>query len=188
MTALKQNFFDRDTLTVARELIGQKVVRKFNDVIISGMIVETEAYIGRDDSACHASGGKTPRNIVMFGPAGVAYIYLVYGMHYMLNVVTESTDNPCAVLLRAIKPIDGRDQMERLRIKHGKDLTNGPAKLCQAMAIDKTLNDWNITRGEKLWFETYRTYSDESICCGPRIGIKYAKLKDRQAPWRFWLK
>jgi len=84
-------------------------LRKFNAVILSGMIVEVEAYIGRDDSACHASKGKTSRNIVMFGPAGIAYVYFVYGMHYMLNIVTESIDSPCAVLLRAIKPIDGQD-------------------------------------------------------------------------------
>ena len=187
MPVLKQSFFDRDTLTVARELIGQKLVRQFNDVIVSGMIVEVEAYIGQNDSACHASKGKTPRNIVMFGPAGIAYVYLVYGMHYMLNIVTESIDSPCAVLLRAIKPIDGQDQMERLRMKNGKDMTNGPAKLCRAMAIDKTLNGWDVTRGEKLWLEAYRTYPDKSICRGPRIGINYAKLKDRQAPWRFWL-
>ncbi|MEA3414836.1 MAG: DNA-3-methyladenine glycosylase [Thermodesulfobacteriota bacterium] len=187
MPVLKQSFFDRDTLTAARELIGQKLVRQFNDVIVSGMIVEAEAYIGRDDSACHASKGKTPRNIVMFGPAGIAYVYLVYGMHYMLNIVTESIDSPCAVLLRAIKPIDGQAQMERLRMKNGKDMTNGPAKLCQAMAIDKTLNGWDVTRGEKLWIEACRTYPDKSICRGPRIGINYAKLKDRQAPWRFWV-
>jgi DNA-3-methyladenine glycosylase len=129
MPVLKQSFFDRDTLSVARELIGQKLVRKFNDVILSGMIVEVEAYIGRDDSACHASKGKTFRNIVMFGPAN----------------------------------------------------------LCRAMAIDKTLNGWDVTRGEKLWLEAYQTYPYESICRGPRIGINYAKLKDRQSPWRFWL-
>jgi DNA-3-methyladenine glycosylase len=187
MKVLDDNFYNRDTITVARELLGTKLLREFKGSILSGIIAETEAYVGKNDSACHASKGRTPRNSVMFGPAGVAYIYFVYGMHYMLNIVTEQEDNPCAVLIRAITPINGLAQMENLRGKIGKDLSNGPAKLCQAMAIDKSLNGWDLTKGQSLWLESHKKVFAESINTGPRIGINYATPADRDAPWRFWL-
>jgi len=187
MKILKQNFFSRNTLTVAQELLGKQIIREFNGNILSGMIIETEAYMGLNDSASHSSKGKTPRNSVMFGPAGMAYIYFTYGMYYLLNIVTEKEDIPCSVLIRAVEPLQGREQMEILRKRKGKELTNGPAKLCQAMAIDKSLNGWDLTRGEKLWLEDYKTFSDKYIKTGPRIGISYAKPRDRDAPWRFWI-
>ncbi len=186
MPILTRKFFNRDTLIVARELLGKKLIREKDGRILSGMIVETEAYIGSYDTACHASKGQTPRNSVMFGMSGIAYIYFVYGMHYMFNVVTESENNPCAVLIRSILPIDGQEFMEKLRNKRGKELSNGPAKLTSAMAIDKSLNGLDLTEGKMLWIEDYKTISDNKICTGPRIGIQYAALKDREAPWRFW--
>ena len=188
MEILKRNFFERDTLRVARELLGKKLVRRFHGHRMSGMVVETEAYLGADDSASHAFRGKTPRNQIMFGPAGIAYVYFTYGMHHLLNVVTETQGIPRAVLVRAILPLQGRSHMEALRAKHGRELTNGPAKLCQAMAIDLSLNAWDLTQGKKLWLENHSTFPEKHICIGPRIGIDYAAVRDRKAPWRFWVR
>ena len=188
MSILRQEFFSRPTATVARELLGAKLVREFNGIELSGMITETEAYLGANDSASHASKGQTSRNSVMFGPAGVAYIYFVYGMHFMLNIVTEPEGNPCAVLIRAINPLAGLEQMEAFRGKKGSDLSNGPAKLCQAMAIDRSLNGWDVTKGRLLWLESHAKVVPESIKSGSRIGIGYAARKDREALLRFWIK
>ena len=187
MTILDYRFYDRQTITVARQLLGTKLVRHVNGTILSGMITETEAYLGRDDSACHAYRRRTPRNSVMFGPPGFAYVYLVYGIHYMLNIVTEKVGRPCAVLIRAFKPIDGLRHMERLRGRRGRDLSNGPGKLCQAMAIDKSFNGWDVKQGKSLWIEPFQRFPAEAIQAGPRIGIDYAEPADREAPLRFWL-
>lgn len=187
MKVLKRKFFERDTLLVARELLGKKLVRRYKGRRISGIVVETEAYLGTDDSASHSFKGKTRRNQVMFGPAGIAYVYFVYGMHYLFNVVTEEANNPRAVLFRAVMPLQGQRHMERLRGKRGIELTNGPAKLCQAMAIDLSLNGWDLTRGQKLWLEKAKTVGKNFICAGPRIGIEYAAQNDREAHRRFWL-
>ncbi len=167
--------------------MGKQLVREFNGNILSGMIIETEAYMGLNDFASHSSKGKTSRNSVMFGQSGIAYIYFTYGMYYLLNIVTEKENIPCSVLIRAIEPVQGIEQMEIFRKRKGKELTNGPAKLCQALAIDKSLNGWDLTRGEKLWVEDYKLFPDESVKTGPRIGINYAKPDDRDAPWRFWI-
>ena len=123
----------------------------------------------------------------MFGRAGVAYVYLVYGMHYLLNMVTEAEENPCAVLIRALVPVDGLNHMQRLRGKTGKNLTDGPAKLCQALAVDKALNSWDLTSGRKLWVEEQMTIPQRFIKKGPRIGIDYASAADRRAALRFWI-
>ena len=173
---------------MARELLGKKLVRQINGVKLSGMIVETEAYCGREDSACHAHRGKTQRNEVMFGNPGHAYVYFTYGMHYMLNLVTEEEENPCAVLIRAIVPLDGIEEMETRRKIKGASLTNGPAKLCQALSIDKSLNGWDLTTGEELWVEDYKKFPESEIITTPRIGIDYAHQKHREALWRFLVK
>ncbi len=188
MRILDQKFYNRPTLVVARELLGKKLVRQINGMELSGIIIETEAYLGRVDSACHAYRGQTPRNAVMFGPAGHAYVYFTYGMHYLLNLVTEKEGNPCAVLVRALQPRSGLDEMHRLRKRGGKELTNGPAKLCQALAIDKSFNGWNLSQGEQLWVESSPLVSQNRIASTPRIGIDYASPEDRDAPWRFLLK
>jgi DNA-3-methyladenine glycosylase len=171
MNILKQHFYVSDTLSVGGTLLGKKLVRKYSGNILSGLICETEAYLGSMDSASHAFKGKTPRNSVMFGRAGRAYVYFVYGMHYMLNMVTGEEENPCAVLIRAIVPLDG----------------DGPAKLCQALAIDKSLNGWDLTVGKKLWVEDRPSIPERHIKKGPRIGIDYAKPADRRAARRFWI-
>jgi DNA-3-methyladenine glycosylase len=188
MNILDRKFYRRDTLRVARALVGKKLVRQINDLDLAGMIVETEAYCGEADSACHAHRGKTPRNAVMFGESGHAYVYFTYGMHYMLNLVTEEEENPCAVLVRAIQPINGIEEMEARRKRKGADLTNGPAKLCQAFSIDKSLNGWDLTLGSKLWVEDYKKIPAKSIIATPRIGIDYAHKKDRNALRRFLVK
>jgi len=185
MTILNRNFYARDTLQVARVLLGKKLVRLFNGVELSGMIVETEAYCGQADSACHAHRGKTPRNAVMFGHPGHAYVYFTYGLHYLLNLVTKEEGNPCAVLIRAVLPLVGIEEMEARRKKKGVELTNGPAKLCQAFGIDKSLNGWDLTCGKELWVEDYKTIPAKMITATPRTGIDYAKKEHREALWRF---
>ena len=188
MKILDRKFYHRDTLRVARELLGKKLMRQVNGFELSGMIAETEVYCGQADSACHAHRGKTPRNAVMFGKPGHAYVYFTYGMHYMLNLVTEEEENPCAVLIRAIEPLAGIEEMEARRKKAGAQLTNGPAKLCQALSIDKSLNGWDVTHGSELWVENYKIIPDSKIITTPRIGIDYAHKKDREALWRFLIK
>jgi DNA-3-methyladenine glycosylase len=185
MCILKKDFYHRDTIEVAKELLGKKLVRRRKGRILSGMIVETEAYLSRSDSASHAFKGQTPRNTVMFGPAGRAYVYFVYGLHFMFNVVTEEKGSPGAILIRAVEPLNGLHQMEARRKKSGRDLTNGPAKLCQAMVIDKSLNGWDLTCGKTLWLEDYKAVPDTCVIRGPRIGIDYADSRDRQANLRF---
>lgn len=187
MNILRHHFYAHDTLSVAGALLGKKLVRKYRGRILSGLICEVEAYLGSKDSASHAFKGKTPRNSVMFGRAGAAYVYFVYGMHYMLNVVTEAENNPCAVLIRALVPLDGIENMQRYRGRTGKDLTNGPAKLCRALVIDKSLNGWDLTAGEKLWVEGAPSIPERYIQKGPRIGIDYARPADRRAARRFWV-
>ena len=189
MTILNKTFYELGTLRVARALIGKKLVRQISGSQLSGMIVETEAYCGREDSACHAHRGKTKRNSVMFGPPGHAYVYFTYGMHYLLNMVTEAEGRPCAVLIRAILPVAGLEEMEaRRRRRQGPELTNGPAKLCQALGIDKSLNGWNLTASDELWVEDFKKIPAKLITATPRIGIGYATEQHRKALWRFVVK
>jgi DNA-3-methyladenine glycosylase len=193
MGRLRRAFFARDTLTVARDLLGARLVRMLDSQRLSGVIVECEAYIGQDDTACHASRGRTLRNKVMFGPPGYAYVYFTYGMHWMLNVVTGQRGFPAAVLLRAIQPVEGIEVMRALRQAKGNprsdvDLTSGPARLTQALAVDKTFYGADLTANGELWLEPGDSASDDDVVCGPRIGIDYAAEKDRLAPWRFWVR
>ncbi len=186
--ALSSDFFARPTLTVARDLLGQRLVRQVDGQRLSGIIVETEAYIGPGDTACHASKGRTPRTEVMFGPPGRAYVYLIYGMYHMLNLVTEAEGFPAAVLIRALEPVEGVAHMQSRRQSARPDnLTNGPGKLCRALAIDLGLNNWPVTSGESLWLELGAPIAPAGIAAGPRIGINYARPEDRAAPWRFWI-
>jgi DNA-3-methyladenine glycosylase len=187
MEILEQSFYVRDTLAVARELLGQKLVRRLQGGVLSGLICETEAYLGSTDSASHAFKGKTPRNAVMFGPAGVAYVYFVYGKHHMLNIVTGKIQDPQAILIRALIPLEGVKRMQRNRGPEGKDLTGGPAKLCQALAVNTALNGWDLTAGKKLWVEASSPVPERYIKKGPRLGIDYAKPADRKAARRFWI-
>ncbi len=190
---LPRAFYARDTLQVARELLGARLVRIWQGQRLSGRIVECEAYKGLGDTASHASRGQTPRNAVMFGPPGHAYVYFTYGIHWMLNVVTEPEGVAAAVLIRAIEPVEGTETMWELRRARGRprrltDLTSGPAKLTQALAIDGSLNGADLVTDPRLWLEFDQTIPPDQIARGPRIGIHYAAEADRNAPWRFWVR
>ena len=198
MTIIQSPFFAQSTLAVARALLGQCLVREFDGQRLSGLIVETEAYIGPNDSASHASKGRTPRTAVMFGPPGRTYVYFIYGLYHLLNIVTEAEGFPAAVLIRAIEPVEGVAVMQvnrhiltptSLRSSHKERemLTNGPARLCQALQIDRSLNNWDVSLGEKLWLEPGDAIPDAAVAAGPRIGVDYARPTDRTAPWRFWI-
>ena len=139
---LPREFYARPTLSVARELLGMRLVRILEGVRLSGSIIETEAYIGETDLGCHAKAGQTRRNAIMYGPPGHAYVYFTYGMHWMLNAVTEREGFPAAVLLRAILPLEGQEVISLRR--QGRD-SLGPAKLTQALGIDGTSNGVDLT-------------------------------------------
>ena len=171
---LPRTYFNRPTLTVARSLVGKYLIRCIDGREIAGKIIEVEAYVGPEDKACHASKGRTQRTDVMFGPAGVAYVYLIYGMYHCLNVVTEREEFPSAVLIRAIE-IDGK-------------LIDGPGRLCRAMQIDRSLNRADLTVGESLWFEDRGASVKRGyVGAHPRIGVDYAGEWSRKL-WRFRLR
>lgn len=179
-------FYDRPTLGVARALIGKVLVRSRGKSGLAGRIVETEAYVGEEDRACHASKGRTSRTEVMFGPPGCAYVYLVYGVYCCLNVVTEREGFAAAVLIRAIEPLEGLGRMRRNRgralAEH--DIASGPGKLCQAFGIDRRLNGTSLA-GPELWIED-RSHDPGTILRSPRIGVDYAGPW-RDKPWRFFV-
>jgi len=187
---LDRNFFLRPTLTVARDLLGKRiVVRNENHQRLSGFITEAEAYVGTEDLACHARVGKTQRNAVMWGPAGFAYVYFTYGMHWMLNFVTEREGFPSAVLIRGIWPDEGVDEMlHRRPVPRLANLTNGPAKLCQALGID---GDWNgidlCSERAKLFVEEGINIQRDLVCSGPRVGLNNVPEPWKNKPWRFWV-
>ncbi len=187
MSRLGREFFARDTLTVARELLGQRLVRVIEGQRLSGRIVETEAYIGEEDAACHASVGRTPRTKVMYGPPGQAYVYFIYGMHHCLNVVTEREGFPAAVLIRAIEPEEGLEVMRANRPgRPNVELTNGPAKLCQALRIDRRLNGVDLCTSDELFLEGAETVSEAHIVATPRVGVRGDEAA-LNAPWRFYM-
>ncbi len=186
---LSRDFYQQPTLTVARQLLGQHLCRRLpSGETLVGRIVETEAYIGFTDSACHASKGQTARNKVMFGAAGHAYLYLIYGLYSMFNIVTEPEGSPCAVLIRALEPVEGIDTMQQLRGQRLRQLTNGPGRLAQALALDRSLNGVDLTCGDPIWVEAAPTVIEDEVVTGPRIGICYADPVAVAAPWRFWVK
>ncbi|MBC7249445.1 MAG: DNA-3-methyladenine glycosylase [Anaerolineae bacterium] len=188
MTPLPREFYARDTLLVARELLGQRLVRWLNGERLSGRIVEVEAYIGETDQACHASCGRTARNAVMYGPPGHAYVYLIYGMHHCLNVVTEREGFPAAVLIRALEPLEGVATMRRLRPgRPDRELTNGPAKLCQALDIDRTFNGIDLCARGPLFIEAGTPVNETNVGTGPRVGVR-GDERALTAPWRFFVR
>lgn len=171
---LPREYFDRPTLAVARDLLGKYLVREDGAGLRSGRIVEVEAYVGPEDLACHASKGRTKRTEVMFGPAGMAYVYLIYGMYHCLNIVTERKDYPAAVLVRAVEV----DEV----------LIDGPGKVCRDLNIDLSHNCLDLTLGQTLWIEDRRrSVPDNLVLAAPRIGVDYAGAWARK-PWRFRLR
>ncbi len=180
---LPSSFYNRSTLTVARELIGARLVRVLNGRKLVGLITEAEAYIGEEDLGCHARAGRTPRTAVMYGPPGHAYVYFTYGNHWMLNVVSERAGFPAAVLIRAIQPIEGIEVMSRRR--SGRD-TFGPGKLTQAMGITKSENGVDLTdAGSSLRIEAGRRVPDSLVTKGPRVGLNTVPEPWKSKPWRF---
>jgi len=149
---LDRSFFERDTIVVAKELIGMNIVREYDGNILAGRIVEVEAYIGEDDPACHARFGPTDRNRVMYGPGGFSYVYFIYGMYNMLNMVTEREEFPAAILIRALEPVEGIELMKALRnTDEVENLTSGPGKLCTAMKIDTSMSGIDLTKRGSLY-------------------------------------
>ena len=188
MTRLARDFYARDTLTVARELLGQRLVRLVHGQELVGRIVEVEAYVGQGDQACHAARGRTARNAVMFGPPGCAYVYFIYGMHHCVNAVTEPEGSAAAVLIRAVEPLQGLDVMQQNRKgRQGIELTNGPAKLCYALEIDRGLNGADLVSGQALWIERDRAVADAEVASGPRIGVR-GDERALTLPWRLWVR
>jgi DNA-3-methyladenine glycosylase len=183
---IPRRFYEQNTLDVARQLLGKYLVRQHSDGTTIGRIVETEAYIGPDDQACHASRGRTPRTEIMFGQAGHAYVYLIYGFHFMLNIVTEANDIPAAVLLRAVEPSAGVELMQARRgTQPLRSLASGPGKLCQAFAIDRKLNGGDLC-GDVIYLED-RGEPAPKFVTTPRIGVEYAG-KWKRKPWRFLIR
>ncbi|MGH7811183.1 MAG: DNA-3-methyladenine glycosylase [Candidatus Binatia bacterium] len=180
---LPRAFYEQTTIDVAKQLLGKYLVRKHPEGETIGRIVETEAYVGAHDLACHASKGRTARTEVMFGPAGHAYVYFIYGFYNMLNLVTEVKDYPAAVLIRAVEPVTGVELMkERRKSNTLRGLASGPGKLCQAFAVDRTLNGTNL-RGTILYVED-RGGPIPKFRATSRIGVAYAgKWKDK--PYRY---
>ncbi len=172
---ITREFYARDTLTVARELIGMRLVHAQDGRLRVGRIVETEAYQGPEDLAAHSSRGRTPRTQVMFGPPGHAYVYFIYGFWHCLNVVTQAEGVPHAVLLRALEPVSGI-----------QDKTSGPGLLCRAMHIDRQLNGTDLC-GDVLWLERApgAGHRPARIATSRRIGVDYAGEWARR-PWRFY--
>lgn len=163
------NFFRRDVLEVAPDLLGKIIIRKFDDQTLGKFkITEVEAYRGEEDLACHASKGKTPRTEVMFREGGLVYVYLIYGIYWMLNIVTDRINNPSAVLIRGVENIPG------------------PGRVGKALQLDKSFYGENLITSERIWIEN----SDQSVIyeTTPRIGIDYAGEPWISNPWRFVLK
>ncbi len=175
---LPRAFYEGHTVDVAQALLGKLVVRAGPEGLRAGRVVETEAYHGPEDKACHAARGLTPRTAPMFGPAGRAYVYQIYGMWFCLNTVTGSEGFPCAVLIRALEPVGG--------VFGPKDAA-GPGKLCRALDIQRGLNTHDLVGGDALWLaDDGHRVEPERVRCGPRIGVDYAE-EWAHTPWRFWV-
>jgi len=172
---LPRPFYERPTLTVAKELLGKYLVRRGEAGLLAGRIVEVEAYVGPEDRASHASRGKTKRTEVMFGKAGITYVYLIYGMYHCFNIVTEQEGYPAAILVRAVELESG-------------ELVDGPGRLCRRFAIERVHTWHDLTLGEQLWVEDRgEKISAKKILRVPRIGVDYAG-EWAGKPWRFRLK
>lgn len=180
---LPREFYAGPTLAVARGLIGARLVRILRGRRLSGIITETEAYIGEKDLGCHAKAGRTMRTQVMYGPPGHAYVYFTYGNHWMLNVVTQADGYPAAVLIRAIQPVEGAGVMSRRR--SGRD-TRGPGKLTQAMGINRRENGLDLTHSDSgLWIEAGMQVPKSLVTKGPRVGLNTVPEPWKSKPWRF---
>lgn len=193
---LSLDFYLQPTLKVAQQILGKYIIHNVGRHRLVGKIVETEAYIGPYDLASHASRGKTKRNAVMFEKGGKIYVYLIYGMYYCLNIVTEEKDYPAAVLMRAVEPIEGIEPMWQNRYGDLKydpgsqqkviNLTNGPGKLCRAFGINQSFNGLDLG-GEQIYLAGGARVRAAEIVASERIGVNYAKEYEHKL-WRFYLR
>lgn len=185
---LPPEFYAQNACVVARALLGARLVRILPcGERLSGMIVETEAYTGLTDLASHAHRGRTPRNAPMFEAPARSYVYLTYGIHWLLNAVCEPADQPAAVLIRAIEPLEGIDLMKQNRHME-RNLTNGPARLTQALAITGADNRAALSEADStIWIEAHQTFADEAIQVGARIGMGQVPEPWFSQPWRWWI-
>jgi DNA-3-methyladenine glycosylase len=169
---LPRSFYDRETEIVARDMLGTVLQCETDDGVASGIIVETEAYLGEHDLACHAAVGRTARTEHLYGPPGISYVYFIYGMYWCFNAVTRQEGHPSAVLVRALEPLDGVELMHqrRPRIKNDVDLTNGPGKLCTALGITGVMTGKPLQR-KPLVIRQGERLADEDVEVTTRIGI-----------------
>lgn len=195
---LERDFFARDTLIVAKELLGKVIVREIDGVRLSGKIVETEGYIGSIDKASHAYGGKkTPRVEPLYGEPGISYVFSIYGMYECFNVISKEKGSPEGILIRAVEPIDGlekiaqnrfRKSYDTLTAKEIKNLTNGPSKLCIALDINKKVHNFmDLVKSKELYIEDGDKINSSDIVETTRVGIDYAE-EAVDFPWRFYVK
>ena len=194
MKKLEREFYNRDTVQVARDLLGKRLVRVWDGTALVCRITETEAYVGRCEKACHAYGyTRTPRTETLFAPPGTAYIYLIYGMYHCLNFVTEPEGEPCAVLIRGLEAVEGEALIARNRFGvspaemtayQKKQFLNGPGKVCRGLMLTRTQNGLDLT-GDELYVLDAGEAPD-IIHTGKRIGIDYAE-EAAEFPWRFYL-
>ena len=194
MKKLEREFYNRDTVQVARDLLGKRLVRVWDGTALVCRITETEAYVGRCDKACHAYGyRRTPRTETLFAPPGTPYIYLIYGMYHCLNFVTEPEGEPCAVLIRGLEAVEGEALIARNRFGvspaemtayQKKQFLNGPGKVCRGLMLTRTQNGLDLT-GDELYVLDAGEAPD-IIHTGKRIGIDYAE-EAAEFPWRFYL-
>jgi DNA-3-methyladenine glycosylase len=181
---LRPAFYDRPTEIVARELLGAILECRLPDGVARGRIVETEAYLGPHDPACHAAAGLTARNRCLFGPPGTAYVYFIYGMHWCVNAVTREEGFGSAVLIRALEPLSGLAAMRRRRaVASASELANGPGKLCEALGIDRRFNGKALNRGALRILGGIRL-PEAQIAVSPRVGIR----KAAEWPLRFYVR
>ncbi len=184
---LERQFYDRPVTEVARELLGKRLVRLENGLRLSGIIVEAEAYRGEEDLACHAHVGYTPRTRVLYGPPGHAYVYFTYGNYWMLNFVAEREGFPAAVLIRGIVPTEGVEIIGARRPGVARrHWTDGPGKVCIALAINKSQNEADLCAPEaEIFVEEGVQIHDASVTCGPRVGLNSVPEPWKSIPWRF---
>lgn len=193
LVPLERGFFARPTEDVARDLLGIWLCRESTEGLSCARIVETEAYAGPEDLASHARAGRTTRTAPMFGPVGHAYVYLIYGMHECLNVVAYRSAEAGAVLLRALEPGIGVELMRRRRARSADPdarLCAGPARLCQAMAVDRSFSGHDLTSGDRLWLARDARQQPSQgfeVATGTRVGVDYAAAGWASRPWRFWI-
>jgi DNA-3-methyladenine glycosylase len=184
---LERQFFNCPTLQVARELLGTRLVRLEAGERTAGIIVETEAYIGEEDLGCHASVGYTPRTRVLYGPPGHAYVYFTYGNYWMLNFVAEKEGFPAAVLIRGIMPTEGIERIAARRVgRPQKQWTDGPGKICMALAINRAQNEADLCAPDaEIFVEFGVNIPDSGVTNGPRVGLNNVPEPWKSIPWRF---